>query len=56
MYVEQNDNGRWVVRHDDGSLAGYRSFKSRGSATRELHNIQDAVRQFLHEQEVSKDG
>jgi hypothetical protein len=45
MYVQQTKNKRWVVCHDDGSLASWRSLGSKAAAVREMHDIQEAVRQ-----------
>lgn len=45
MYVQQTKTGRWVVCHDDGSLAGWRSLGSKAAAVREMRDIQEAVRQ-----------
>lgn len=47
MYVQQVKNGRWVVCHDDGSLAFWRSLASKAAATREMNEIYEAVRQHL---------
>lgn len=44
MYVQQTKNMRWVVCHDDGSLASWKSYGSKGAATREMRDIYEAVR------------